>query len=258
MPRLTTAIVTSAALFFLASAQAEDRAWKYTAGTDYSSGDYGGDPVDTDILFLPVSASYSTGQWTYKASTALVKIDGPGNVIGVGGDGIIIDGGNTQSTAESGFGDTWLGATYEMDAVPAEWFYLDVGAKLKIPTADDDKRLGTGEIDYSFSADVYKPYGQYTPFANLTYKIKGDPPQGNLDNVFALSLGSDYRYSDQRNFGASIDYQESATSSDDSLELFAYVNHRLSDQYSVMFYNYLGLMDGSPDYGLGIQFSYRP
>ncbi len=253
----TTALAAAIALPSNSALAAEGR-WKYSLGSDFSSGDYGGDPVDTDITFLPFSVSYATGKWNYKATLSWLEIDGPGNVIGGGGDGIIIDNGNTTSTTESGLGDIWLGASYDLDMVPRDWFYLNVGGKLKLPTADEDKRLGTGEIDYSLVADAYKPMGRYTPFVTLTYKIKGDPPEGDLDNVFALSAGSDYRWDELNNFGASLDYQQSATDSDDALELFGYFNRRLSQQTSVMLYGYTGLMDGSPDYGLGMQITYRP
>ena len=233
--------------------------WKYSTGFDYSSGDYGGDAVDTDILYLPFTAAYQSGRWTYKGTAALLQIDGPGNVIGAGGDGVVIGGGASEAETESGVGDVWLGASYEITEVPAELFYLNLGAKIKLPTADEDKGLGTGEVDYSLVADVFKPVDEFTPFATLSYKIKGDPSGYKLDNVIALSVGSDYRLNGDQNCGLSLDYQEAATSaSDDALELFGYFNQRLSGNYSVMLYGYTGLQDGSPDYGLGVQFTYKP
>ena len=56
-----------------------------------------------------------------------------------------------------------------------------------------------------------------------------------------------------------LDYQESSTSTgDDSLEVMSYFNRKLSRKWSLMFYAYKGLDDGSPDYGLGLQISHRP
>ena len=156
-------------------------------------------------------------------------------------------------------GDIWLTAKYAVEAVPAELFYLDVGAKLKLPTADEDKRLGTGEVDYTLQAEIFKPIDAFTPFATLAYKIKGDPDEVNLKNVFYLSVGSDYRLSETRHIGASLDFQEASTSgSDDATELFVYVSQRMSSQWSVTLYGYKGLQDGSPDYGAGLQLSYKP
>lgn len=242
-------------------AMAEEGQWAFSTGIDYSSGDYGGDPVDTDITFVPFTTSYKTGQWKFKATIPWVRIIGPGTVVGAGDGGVVIGNGNAQLTRtnESGLGDIWLSATYESRLVPPELFYLDLTGKVKLPTADEDKGLGTGETDYTAQADVFKPLGQFTPFATVAYKIKGDPSGINLDNVFYLSGGTDFRVSDTTNIGASLDFQEASTSrSDDALDLFAYLNQKINGNWSYTFYGYKGLEDGSPDYGLGLQTTYKP
>ncbi len=257
-------------------AASEDGKWKYSTGIDYSSGDYGGDPVDTDITYLPFTASWKSSQWTLKATVPWVSINGAGTVIGAGDGGVVVgnpnrrgngnsngnsgNGGDTPTASrETGLGDIWVGATYAVESVPPELFYLDLGAKIKLPTADDAKGLGTGEMDYTFQADIFKPLGQYTPFFTLAYKVKGDPQGIDLDNVFYLSAGNDFRVSDHVNWGVSLDYQQATTvASDDALELFGYVNRKISNTWGVMFYGYTGLQDGSPDYGVGLQLSYRP
>ena len=240
---------------------AEEPYWKYSTGIDYSTGDYGGDPADTDILYIPFTTSYTTGQWRFKATIPWVQIDGPGTVIGAGGGGIIIDDpdANAEATKESGLGDIWLTAIYSVESVPAELFFLDVGAKYKLPTADEDKGLGTGETDWTLQAEIFKSLGNVSPFLTVAYKFKGEPSGADLDDVIYLSAGADFRLSDQSNFGVSLDYQESSTSTgDDSLELFGYLNYKLDSQWSLMPYAYLGLEDGSPDYGVGFQVSYKP
>ena len=90
--------------------------------------------------------------------------------------------------------------------------------------------------------------------ATVAYKMKGDSDDLELDNVFYLSLGADYRVNEAVNFGATIDFQEAATdTSDDALELFSYVGYRISKQWMLNFYGYAGLSDGSPDAGGGLQ-----
>lgn len=253
-------ILASLLVVFTTPAVMADGQWKYTTGVDYSTGDYGDDPVDTDITYLPFTASYTRENWTFKGTAAWLEIEGAGTVVGAGDGGVVIgNSGNVSSTTESGLGDIWLSAMYSLSNIPPELLYLDVGAKLKIPTADEDKGLGTGEIDYSLQADLFKPLGKATPFATVAYKIKGDPDGVDLDNVLYLSLGSDFKLSDETNVGASMDYQEASTSSsDDALELFGYVKHKLDQQWSITLYGYQGLDDGSPDYGLGIQLAYKP
>lgn len=248
-----------AALLFSVAVSAADGNWKYTTGIDFSSGDYGGDPVDTEITYLPFVAAYTTGQWQFKATVPWVQIKGGGTVVGGGDGGVVIGDGAATETTESGLGDIWLGATYSFDDTIGDDIYLDLGAKVKVPTADEDKGLGTGETDYTFQADLFKAMGQLTPFATVAYKIKGDSPGLDLDNVIYLSGGADYRLSDTRHVGASLDYQEAASSrSDDALELFGYLSQKLDQSWSVTIYGYKGLQDGSPDYGVGVQVSYTP
>ena len=231
---LSLAVAVSA---FSHQSVAQEGQWKYSTGVDISTGDYGGDPVDTDITYIPFTVSYQQGRWEFKATVPWVEIEGAGTVVGAGDGGVVIGnpGVATKATTESGLGDIWLTAKYSVEEVPAELFYLDVAAKFKIPTADEDDGLGTGEFDYTLQAEVFKPLGAFTPFATLAYKVKGDPSGVELDNVWFTSVGSDYRVSDVMNIGASLDFQEaSSSSSDDSLELFGYLSQKmvLPQQYA--------------------------
>lgn len=238
---------------------ADEGSLRLSTGVDYSSGDYG-NPSDTDITYLPLTTSYKKGEWTAKVTAAVLSIEGPGNVIGAGEGGVILPGNNNSAVSkESGVGDVWLSLGYELDLLPAEFGFLDVIGKIKLPVADEDKGLGTGETDYTLQLDYAYSAGAMTPLVTLAYKVKGDPSGVNLDNVLYLSAGADWRFSDQLNMGASIDFQEASTSSsDDSLELFTYLSFRLSKIWSVTPYLYLGLSDGSPDQGIGFQLTYRP
>ena len=238
---------------------ADEGQLKLSTGVDYSSGDYG-DSIDTDIIYVPFSASYKSGLWTGKITAAWLSIDGPGNVIGGGDGGIILPGNNnTVARTESGLGDVWTSLSYELQSFPIELGYLDITGKIKIPTADEKKGLGTGETDYTAQLDYAYSAGDYTPLVTIAYKIKGDPSGGDLDNVFYLSAGVDWRQSDTTHYGFSIDFQEASTNNvDDSLELFTYMNYKLSSLWSLTPYLYSGLSESSPDFGGGLQFTYKP
>ena len=244
-------------LFAIASQlPAETGQWKLSSGIDFSSGDYGTSQA-TEILYVPVNVSYAEGAWQAKVTVPWIQIKGPGNVVGGGGDGgVIIGDGDGKTTTESGLGDVWTSLTYSVEAIPADVLYLDVVGKVKLPFADEDKGLGTGEVDYTLQVDLFKPLGKLTPMATIAYKIKGDPDEYDLDNVFYLSAGADYRYNDEVNFGATLDFQEaSSSSSEDSLEVFSYLSYRLSDDWKLTGYTYFGLSDGSPDAGGGLSIS---
>lgn len=236
--------------------ESEPATIKITTGFDYSSGDYG-DSGDTEIWYVPFSVSYQRFPWKAKVNVPWLQIDGPGGVIGGGDSGIVVGPGATETSA-SGLGDIIASLQYSVEAIPADMMYLDLTAKIKFPTADEDDNLGTGEFDYTFQADLAKSLGAFTPLATLGYKIKTDSDELKLDNVWFASVGADYRLSERSNFGATIDFQEAATSSsDDAVELFTYLSHKLTTHWSLTGYGYFGFSDGSPDEGLGLQISYR-
>ena len=252
----TYRLIATAALILLPLLSNGQGQVKIGTGIDFSSGGYG-DAVDTDILYLPLNLSYSSGPWEGKVTLPWLQIKGPGTVIGGGDGGVVIGDGDSEVTTESGIGDIWTSLTYSVEAIPAELFFLDLVGKVKIPTADDERGLGTGEVDYTLQADLFKPFGKLTAMGTVAYKIKGDLDGIALDNVFFLSVGADYRYSEEVNFGLTLDYQEASTaSSDDATELFGYLGYRLSDDWMLMVYSYAGLSDGSPDSGGGFQVSF--
>ncbi len=263
---------TASTVSFVNAAQANE--WQFSTGADYSSGDYGVSD-DTDILYLPFTASYLSGPWKAKVTIPWIRIDGPGVVTG-GGDGVVVikpkknpnanPGPNpaptpasSGTTTESGLGDIWASLTYQVEAWPREYGYLDLTGKIKFPTADDDDGLGTGETDYTLQADYAYPMdNKLTPMVSVAYKIKGDPDGVDLDNVFYVSAGADYRLDSGIHVGASLDFQEaSSDGADDALELFAYLSYRASQNWTLMPYAYHGFTDGSPDYGIGISVNYR-
>jgi len=249
-------VLAATALLYVPVVHSEDEnkgTWKVSTGIDYSSGDYG-DSEDTEILYIPFNIAYATGPWTAKVTIPWVQIKGPGGVVGAGDGGVVLGGGATQVETESGLGDIWTSLSYSVEAIPSDLFFLDLVGKVKIPTAGEDKGLGTGEFDYTLQADFFKALGKLTPMATIAYKIKSDPDGYELDNVFYLSAGADYKLTEEMNIGATLDFQEASTdSSDDALEVFSYLGYRLDEDWRFTVYGYAGLSDGSPDAGGGLQ-----
>ena len=235
----------------------EGGTWRFSTGFDYSSGDYG-ESVDTDITYLPFTARYEALPWTFKLTVPYIRIKGPGNVIGGGVDGsVVIRGGQTQVTTESGLGDIVASVGYELP-VESDTTIYEVTGKVKLGTADETKRLGTGENDVSAQFDVITTYNQFTPFATAGYRSTGDPPNIDLENVFYFSLGTGYRLDDRRSVGAIYDFRESASrTSGDSQELVGYLTHRYDSPWSWLGYVSLGLSDNAPDQNIGMQWTYR-
>ncbi|MBT8045771.1 MAG: hypothetical protein KJN67_01270, partial [Pontiella sp.] len=232
--------------------------FKYSGGLDYSSGKYS-DSETTTILYLPYRAGYKQGNFSGQIAVAWISIDGPGTVVGGGDGGVVLPSDGGESRRESGVGDTWVSLTYEIEQFPYEFGYLDVTGKLKIPTADEDKGLGTGEADLKLVLDYMYPLGRLTPMVTLACTKKGDPDGIDLRNVFYCSAGADWRHSKKISFGATLDFQQASVRGvDNPLDFFSYLSYKLSPTYSLTPYLYFGLSKGSPDVGGGLQVTFRP
>ena len=225
-------------------------------GVDYSSGDYG-EPQKTEVWYVPVTGKYETGLWTFRLAVPLLRITGPGNVVGAGDGQVTIPGGSTTVRTESGLGDIVGSAFYNLIDERDSAFGLDLGAKVKLGTGDNDKGLGTGENDYSVQVDVFKPIGVIDAFGSLGYRMYGDPPGVDLHNVVYGSVGGSYRVSTETSVGLAYDFRPSITPTGSRVsEVTAFVSQRLSRDLKLQAYGLTGFSDGSPDFGIGVMFNY--
>jgi len=246
--RRIAALCAGLALACTAQAQ-EDSPLTLGAGLHYSSGDYGTGNT-TRIASLVATARYDAGPWTYRAAVPYLRVDGDTSVIpGVGP----VRGGTASSRTESGLGDIVLGATYAAYYDAASTFGVDLAGKVKLPTADESKGLGTGEPDFVFLVDFYRSFDRVTGFAGIGYHILGDAPGLPLNNVWSASLGASYRLDQRDSAGLSLDGRErAAPGSARQRELTGFFTRKLDRFWKAQLYALIGLADGSPDWGFGL------
>lgn len=246
MKSFATAALVAVACSGAAQAQdAGDTELSFTTGIDYSSGDYG-TTVDTEILVVPVSARLKLGDVRFTASIPWLSIDGA-NIVGGDGGPIVVDPAAPR-VKRDGIGDLTLGANH---ALPEDQlgFGLDLGARVKLPTAESG--LGTGETDYSFSAELSKTLGNVTPFVSGGYRVLGDPAGIDLENAFFASAGASV-LAGKSVLLASYDYRQATTAlTEDSQEIFGAFSTPISDALNFTLYGSAGLSDGAPDFGVG-------
>lgn len=226
--------------------------WSLSSGFDYSSGDYGLSE-DTRMLAVPLTATYRSDTWTFRASLPYLRVSGPAYVVpelgGVGGV-------RPVSTTESGVGDLILSASYALpfrEGSPA----FDLSAKVKLGTADDAKGLGTGESDFYAQADVYQVFGDFAPFGTLGYRVLGDPAGFDLKDGLFAAAGVSYRWSEPTRIGGVFDWrQRTVDGGDAAFEFTAFVTHRFDDRWRLQVYVVKGFTDASPDAGIGTVVGY--
>ncbi|MBI2802329.1 MAG: hypothetical protein HYX63_18945 [Gammaproteobacteria bacterium] len=263
------------------------------AGFKFSSGDYGSKLGDTDAWYVPFSLGYVHNHWRFKLIVPYLTSTGPGNVISAGTDTrVVVDKNrgactfatvvaansssctttalttppatNVPRITEAGLGDLSASAIYGINPLKPWMPYIDVGAKIKFPTADQNRRLGTGAYDYTMMGDLYKSFGRFAAFGGVAYTFKGDIapsstiPRGLvLDNVLGSYVGAEYRVTNNWLAGLSVDYRQASSAfARDVKEFSSYATWRVSPQLSVTGTAGTGFTDATPDYFVGLALVY--
>ncbi|MBI2514395.1 MAG: hypothetical protein HYV96_20670 [Opitutae bacterium] len=222
-------------------------------GFDYSRGSYGL-ATDTTVTSVPVEFSYEGGPWIFRAFTSWLTIKGPSAAALTGGAGNLT---RPTSASESGVGDVYLDLTYRPDAISDGW-HLDPTVRVKLPTADEDRGLGTGEADYYAQLTGYRTFGSVTPFVTGGYRILGDSDRYQLRDGAYGSGGAHFRTSDRTVLTASLDWRSRVVDGGDAgTEATVAVTHDLNDRWRLFVYGQKGFTDASPDVGGGMRLSYR-
>ena len=224
-------------------------------GVNYSAGKYG-TGAETKILSVPFIARYDTDLWVFKLTVPYLRVTSPDNVIpGVGR--FDTSGARRRraagTTTASGLGDTTASATYTAWYDEDKERGLDLTGRIKLPTAEADKGLGTGSTDESVQVDVYQSFDKLTLFADVGYTFFGHSDFVQLDNVLNAGIGVSNKVSATDSVGASLDGRQRVTAGGaPQRELTVFWNHRTDGATRMQAYFLVGLAKGSPDKGLGV------
>jgi hypothetical protein len=225
-----------------------------TTGLDFSSGDYGASE-ETQMTVAPIGARLKMGDWRLSATLPYLMIDGATAIVGGGGGPIIIDP-DAPAEKRDGLGDLMLGAAFSALKEESAGFNLDIGAGIKLPTASEEDALGTGETDYSFSADFSKTFGNLIPFVTVGYRMPGDPATIDLNNTLSASIGTSVTIGESVAI-LSYDYREPTSDLvDESQEIFGAFSAPLGD-INWTLYGSAGLTEGSPDFATGLMLTFN-
>jgi outer membrane putative beta-barrel porin/alpha-amylase len=259
-------MAVAAVLVTAAPAVAEDRQWLlFSSSVNYTVGDYGTDK-DTTIVYVPFTLGVSPIDRLWLSLTVPFIYQDTQNVVLTGGGvasrreqkGKLAK--PSGSTTEEGLGDVLAKASFVVLREGTIAPEIEPYVKIKFPTADRDRGLGTGEFDETFGVDVSKNLvGDLHGYLTLAYTFIGDPPGSDLRDSFGWSLGAAYGIIPAVSVFAFLDGATSvAPGQDDPLELRMGAELRLTRVLKLTGSVTRGLSDGSPDWGvsagLGLKF----
>lgn len=254
--RPATVIFLGAVLAGVAGPSLGADGYGFYVGTEYTSGEYGGDE-SIDELYVPVSVWGDFGRISLRLTVPWLSVDAPTGTIIEGPGGIPIVGDGPRTT-ESGLGDIVASATIrDVWTSQDRNLVLDLTGRAKLPTADEDKGLGTGETDFTLQADAYRFLDRVTLLGSLGYVLRGDPDDYSLDDGIIAMLGATSKGSQGLRTGVFLEYRQAGyATNDDRLEVLGSLGWSI-DQWRMGAYLLAGLSDSAPDWGAGLTIGVR-
>lgn len=244
-----------AVLFFAltGAAAAQDYTWQIESSITYETGEYGTDHA-TKLLYWPVTAKWLASRGDVSLTVPYLDLSGANGRTVI--DGSVVEG---NGSGGSGLGDVSCKARYNWIEQSETMPFIDLVARLKLPTADDKKGLGTGEIDIGFGAEVARRFAAaYIVFLDLTYTVIGDPPGVNYHNRIDTDLGLGYQFTQKLMGSVSCDFRSAISpGGSDAKSLSFLANYKVSPRVRTYGMIELGFSDGAPDYGITVGASCR-
>src|SRR5712671_3456654 len=246
-----------------AFAQDEPRV-SLSTSVDYSVGDYG-TGKDTTLLYVPFTLGVRPFDRFWLSVTVPYLYQHGQNVVVTGGGVAVRGKANGKlarpatSTTESGLGDVLAKASLvlipEKDFIPEITPYF----KVKFPTADKDRGLGTGEFDETLGVDVSKRLiASLFGFLTLSYTFIGDPPGADFRNSFGWSVGAAYAIVPPFSVFAFLDGATAISpGQDDPLDIRVGTEYRIIKALKLTGAVTRGLTDGAADWGVSMGLALR-
>lgn len=164
--------------------------------------------------------------------------------------------GTVLSNSRGGLGDVSVALGYSLELGRSTW--LDLGTRLKLPTASRAKRLGTGKADVTVSGDLVQDVGRFSVFAGARYRFLGKPAGSTLRDTWGAGGGVSYRLPGGTIVGADYDWQELATPGRiASSEATGWVNFGLTRKLRLQVFASTGFNARSTDFAGGLSLSWR-
>lgn len=249
--------------------------WRVSATVNYSSGSYGTDSK-TNIVYAPMTIRRIFRDGDVSLTIPFISISGTGAVRLVGGvptrTGSVTgttaapagaggrrgkgpgDSPLTSATTDSGLGDLILRGRYYVVEENTIMPLVALTGKIKFPTADADRGLGTGEFDEGFGVELTKSLSdRWLAYLDGGYTFIGDAPGSDFHNQWWYDVGIGYDVTD--NFHMSVFYEEYralVNSVNNARDLLALANYIVNDTVRVTGSALVGLSNGAPNYGFGI------
>ncbi len=261
------AIVLVVLLVTPALAEDERPWWALSTSFNYSVGDYG-TGKDTSLIYVPFTLGVSpldrlTVSLTVpyiRQTTQTVVFTGGGVAVRREQQAKLHTAAQSSVTqTEDGLGDLLLKGSFIV--LPEQTLAPEIApyVKIKFPTADDSRGLGTGEFDETLGVDLSKRFfDRWFGYVSVAYTFIGSPPGEDLRNTFGWSVGAAYAVLQPLSVFAFVDGNTAiAHGQADPVELRVGAEYKLFKALKLTGSVTRGLTDGAADWGVSAGLALR-
>jgi hypothetical protein len=151
--------------------------------------------------------------------------------------------------SQTGLGDVVLQAGY-IYRHPNNSLTVLPSLTIKLPSADENDGLGSGETDVGFFVDAVQRCGDISCSASIGYVVLGDPPGIDYENQAQINLGAVFTF--QRSaINTYLQYQTALVKGfSDPISLGVNGFYILDLESTFYVDGLIGVNDSAPDYGL--------
>ncbi|HSV98800.1 MAG TPA: transporter [Sedimentisphaerales bacterium] len=221
--------------------------WQFGTYVAYLSGDYGQEDT-TDLFYASFFLKRYLGWGDVTVTVPYLNVSSDGATV-VDGAVEPVEGGGSGS----GLGDVVLKGRYYAVEQHGWIPFIDLVASVKIPTADEDKGLGTGELDFTGMVELAYRLGDsgWTALAEAGYTFVGEPSDMEVDNRFLYGVGLAYELDPQTTVSGYLDGRTAIfRGNEDALSILLIGEYKYRPQSSLTALLEIGLTNGSPDVGI--------
>jgi Putative MetA-pathway of phenol degradation len=224
----------------------------------YFNGDFG-TGIDTSVTYLPLVLVVSSDRQEFRLTVPYLSIHTSEPVTYLNGE--VIGAAPGGSTSEAGLGDVVLQDELFLLQGTAHRPWVSAILRVKLPTADDTKGLGSGKTDYGAGAGILQPLGtRWTLIGAWQYVVRGDPPGIDFRDTSWLTAGVQWRRDPGSSWNLFYDRRQSVfRGRADIADLSLGYDHVLGRGATLRSALFLGLSDTAEDAGfsVGVSFSSR-
>lgn len=213
--------------------------WQLSSSVTYAAGDYG-TQSDSELVYVPVTLKRRFADGYGSVTVPFVRIDEEDSGVAQGLGDILLKG-------------VWYASDDESPIHPG----IDIGGKVKLPTASEGDDLGTGELDAGPGLELYHWLDwKWVVLGDLYYLFIGDPEYANYDNQITADVGMGHRTTADWFNSVYLDYRSAVDSGDDdSVAVLYFSSLEVERNADLVGGIALGLSDGAPDIELTVGFS---